>query len=93
MLHPELSLHTELGSLLDDERLAFQRFDGSRRGQVDGDVRAAFHFERKGLDDAAASVTGSDGEGGARGEAEGGFPTVEGFVFLVCGEVSGRGRF
>jgi len=85
MLHPELGLHAELGSLFDDEWLAFQGFDGSRRGQVDGDVWAAFDFEGKGFDYAAASVTGGDGEGGACGEAEGGFPAVEGFIFLVWG--------
>ena len=85
MLHDEVGLHAELGSFLDGEGFRFERLDGAGGGQVDGDVGAAFDLERERLDDAATVILGvyEDGRGG--GNAEGGFPAVEGFVVLVWG--------
>ena len=65
MLHDEVGLHAELGSFLDGERLRFERLDGTRGGQIDGDVGAPFDLEREGLDDAATLILGVyvDGRG------------------------------
>ena len=83
MLHPKLCLHPKLRAFLDGKWFAFQSFDGSWSRQVDGDVGAAFDFEREGLDHAAASVASSDGQGSAGGDAQGGFPAGEGWIILV----------
>ena len=88
MLHYEIRFHAEFSSFLDGERGLFEIFEGTGAGQVDGDVGSAFDFEGERFDDAAALVFGVDGDGGGGGDAEGGFPAVEGFVVLVwegCG--------
>lgn len=65
MLHDEIGLHAEFGSLLDGEGFGFERLDRARGRQVDGDVGAAFDFESERLDDAAALILGVyvDGRG------------------------------
>ena len=83
MLDLEGGFHAELGPFLDDERLAPQGLDAAGRGQIDDHVGAAVDFERERLDHAAARVARCDGERGAGGDAERGFPPVEGFVVLV----------
>lgn len=83
MLHDKVRLHAELCPLLDGEGFRLERLDGTGGGQVDGDVGAAIDFEGEGSDDAAALVFGVDVDGGGGGDAEGGFPAVEGFVVLV----------
>ena len=83
MLHDEIGLHAELGPLLDGEGFRLERLDGPGSGQVDGDVGAAFDLESERLDDAAAVILGVYEDGRGRGNAEGGFPAVEGFVVLV----------
>lgn len=83
MLYHEIRLHTEFGAFLDGERGLLEIFDGVGAGQVNGDVGAAFDFEGERFDDAAALVFGVDVDGWGRGDAEGGFPAVEGFVVLV----------
>ena len=64
VLHDEIGLHAELGALLDSEGFRFQSFDGTRSGQIDGDVGTAFNFEGEGSNDAAALVFGIDVDGG-----------------------------
>lgn len=88
MLHYEVCFHAEFSSFLDGERGLFQVLEGTGAGQVDGDVWSAFDFEGERFDDAAALVFGVDGDGRGGGDAEGGFPAVEGFVVLVW---EGRG--
>ena len=83
MLHDEVGLHAELGPFLDGERFRFQRFDGAGGGQIDGDVGAAFDLEGERFDDAATLVLGVHVDGGGGGDAERGFPAVEGLVILV----------
>ena len=83
MLDLEIGFHAELGAFFDDERLALEGFYAAWRGQVDDHVRTAFHLESERLDHAAASVTGRHCEWSASGDAERGFPAVEGFVVLV----------
>ena len=63
MLHHEVGLHAEFGSFLDGERGLFEIFDGVGAGQVDGDIGAAFDFERERFDDAAALIFGVDVDG------------------------------
>ena len=65
MLHDEVGLHAEFGSLLDGEGFRFQRLDGAGSGQIDGDVGAAFDLESERLDDAATVILGvyEDGRG------------------------------
>lgn len=83
MLYDEIGLHAELGPLLDGEGFRLERLDGTGSGQVDGDVGAAFDLESERLDDAATVILGVYEDGRGRGNAEGGFPAVEGFVVLV----------
>ena len=83
VLHDESGLHAELGPFLDGEGFRFQRFDGTRGGQVDGDVGATFDFKGEGFDDAAAFVFGVHVDGRGRGNAKRGFPAIEGFIVLV----------
>lgn len=83
MLDDEGGLHAELCAFFDGEGFRFEGLDGARGRQVDGDVGAGVDFEGEGSDDAAALVFGVDGDGGRGGDAEGGFPAVEGFVVLV----------
>ena len=65
MLHDEVGLHAEFGSLLDGEGFRFERLDGTGSGQIDGDVGAAFDLEGERLDDAATVILGvyEDGRG------------------------------
>ena len=93
VLHDESGLHAELGPFLDGEGFRFERLDGPRGGQVDGDVGAAFDFEGEGLDDAAALVFGVHVDGRGRGNAQRGFPAIEGFIVLVWERGSMLGRF
>lgn len=83
MLHHKGRLHAEMGAFFDDERLLSETFDRAWSGQVDGDVRSTFDFEGERSDNAATIVFGVDCNWWRRGNAEGGFPTVEGFVILV----------
>ena len=76
MLDYKVGLHAEMGALLDGERLAFELLEGAWRGEVDGNVGAAFDFKAKGFDDAAAVVGGVDGETRGIGDAQRGFPAV-----------------
>ena len=85
MLHDELRLHAKGCPFLDGERLASKLLHATGGGQVDGDVGAAVDFQSEGFDHAAAFVGGVNGESGRVGDAEGGFPAVEGFVVLVWG--------
>lgn len=84
MLHHKFRLHAKFGSFLDREGFALELIDRAGFGQVDGDVGTVFDFEGERFDDAAALVFGVDGDGGGGGDAEGGFPTVKGFVVCVC---------
>ena len=87
VLHNEIGLHAELGPFLDGEGFGLQGLDGARGGQVDGDVGTGFDFEGEGFDDAAALVFGVHGDGRGGGNAERGFPAVEGVVVLVWSRV------
>ena len=58
VLHLELRLHAELGTLLDDEGLALELVNGAGRPKVDDDIGAAFDLEAERLDDAFARVIG-----------------------------------
>lgn len=58
VLHLELHLHAELGTLLDGKGLALELFNGAGRPEVDDDVGAAFDLEAERLDDAFARVIG-----------------------------------
>ena len=73
-----------MSAFFDGEGFRLEGFDGAGSGQVDGDVRSTFDFEGEGSDDAASLIFGVDCDGGGGGDAEGGFPAVEGFVILVC---------
>lgn len=64
VLHDEVGLHAELGAFLDGEGFRFQSFDGTRGGQINGDVGTAFDFEGERFNDAAALVFGIDMDGG-----------------------------
>lgn len=88
MLHDKGRLHAERGAFFDDEWLLFESLDRSWSSQVDGDVWSTFDFEGKRLDNAATMVIGVDCNRRRRGNAEGGFPTVEGFVISVYGSLS-----
>lgn len=46
MLDNEGALDAEAGALLDGERLVLKAVDGTRSGEIDGDVVAAIDFER-----------------------------------------------
>ena len=85
MLDDKVGLHAEVGALLDGERLALELFDGAGGGQVDGDVGAALDFKTEGFNNAAAVVGGVDGNTRGVGDAQRGFPAVEGFVVLIWG--------
>lgn len=77
-----------MGAFFDDERLRFESFDRAGSGQVDDGVGSTFDFEGERSDNAATLVFGVDCNWWGRGNAEGGFPTVEGFVILVYGGLS-----
>lgn len=84
MLHDKVGLHAEIGAFLDGEGLALEFLNGSGRGQVDGDVRAALDFEAKSLDHAATLVGRVDGDAGRVGDSKRSFPASEGLVVLIC---------
>jgi hypothetical protein len=75
MLNLELGLHAESGALFDGEWFALERFDSTRRPQVDDDVFATFDFETEREDDAFAGVVGVR-DVLALAEAEGSFPLL-----------------
>lgn len=58
MLHLELSLHAELGALLDCKGLVLEGLDGTGSLEIDDYVRAAFDLEAEREDDAFARVVG-----------------------------------
>ena len=60
MLDHKVGLHPEFGGFLNTERLAFQRLEASRCGEINGDVRSAFSFQGKSFDDTAALILGVD---------------------------------
>lgn len=88
MLHHKGRLHAEMGAFFDGEGFRLEGFDGAGSGQVDGDVRSTFDFEGERFDHAASLISGVDCDGWGGGDAQGGFPAVEGFVVFVCGGLS-----
>lgn len=56
MLDFEYSLHPELGGFLDREGLVLETLQGAGGGEIDCDIRTAFHLESKRLDDAFAGI-------------------------------------
>jgi hypothetical protein len=83
VLDTEGRLHAEGGPLLDIEGLGLQRFQRAGLGQIHFYVWPAFHLEGEGGDDTLAGVAGVDLQRGAGGQAERGFPAIEGFIVLV----------
>ena len=61
MLDHKVGLHPEFGGFLDTERLAFQRLKASRGAEINSDVRPAFSFQGKSLNNTAALILGVDG--------------------------------
>lgn len=88
MLHLELGLHTEFGTLLDSEGLVLESLDSTRGPEINGDVGTSFDLESQREDDAFAGIVGV-GEVLARAKAERLLPLAEGFVVLIYRERKG----
>lgn len=84
VLDLEADLHAELGSLLDDEGLCFERFDASGGTEVDDDFRSACDFKAERCNDTFTLIGGVDWDKSAGGKTERSFPSVQGLVVLVC---------
>lgn len=82
VLHLELGLHGELGTLLDGEGLLLEVLQRPGRRQVDHDGLPAGRLHGERVDDAHARVVGV-GQVVAAAEAEGLLVALEGLVVLV----------
>lgn len=82
VLHPELDLHAEGGTLLDGEGVVFESGESIGSLQVDDYVWPAFHLEAQGFNDAGAGIVGV-ADGLAAEDTKGLFPLAEGFVILI----------
>ena len=84
MLHSKIGLHTELSAFLDREWFLLELFNATGGSQVDHEVRTSGNFEGEGCDYTFSFVGGVHGERFAcSAKAEGGFPSVEGFIVLI----------
>ena len=87
MLDYERGLHAKVSAFFDAERLAFQLLDGAGCGQVDDDIGPALDFEPERFNDATALVRWVHGKTWRVGDAQRGFPAIQGFIVLIWSEV------
>ena len=83
MLNYKIGLHAEVGTFLDRERLAFELLHGARCSKVNGDIGAALDLETERFDDTPAFVGRINSKTRGVGDAQRGFPAVQGFVVLI----------